>query len=105
MDLNQPDSVQVAIFNSIHGLKDRQRIDRRAGPSLDGQWCKRDHELIAVQPPRRFDGPLEVEILHDADAHRFHDHLVNWISGDALGGSPAGTGVPIESDSNSLFIV
>src|SRR5437879_4242669 len=74
MDLNQYDSVHVAIFNSIRGLKDRQRVDRRTGSALDGQWCKRDHELIAVQPPRRIDGPLEVEILHDADAHRLHDH-------------------------------
>src|ERR1043166_4499632 len=77
-------------------LENRQWVQRRAGATFDGQWRKGDHELIAPEPPGRFDKALEVEVLHNIDANIFQNHLMDGISLDSLLGSPTRPGKPID---------
>ena len=76
----------------ISDSKNRERIYRRTRAALYRQRRKRDHELVASQPSCSFDGTLEVEILHNAYAHPLHDHLMNWVAGNALGRTQPGRG-------------
>src|SRR5262245_48152376 len=76
--------------------KDRERIHRRPRASLHRERRKRDHEFVASQPSCCFDGMLEVEILHNVYAHPLHDHLMNWVAGNALGCTPAGPRIPVD---------
>src|SRR6202171_5756710 len=46
-------------------LEDHQRIDRRSGAAFHRHRREGDHELVAVQPPRRRDELLEIEALHN----------------------------------------
>src|SRR5262249_3738991 len=76
--------------------KDSQRIHRRSRAPLYRQRRECDHELVTFQAPGCINSTLEIEILHNAYAHPFHDHLMDRVSDDALSRAPTRSWIPVD---------
>src|ERR1700720_4319879 len=50
--------------------EDRERVERRAHALVNPQRRRGEHELVAVQTPRRRDRPLEIQVVEDVHAER-----------------------------------
>src|SRR5690348_16232019 len=87
-----PRSPELNVLHaSLTRLKNCQGIERRPGAAFDRERREGHHELVTLQAARGFDGPLEVEILDNRDAHPVEHRLVNGIDGNVLRFAPAWT--------------